>query len=77
MSEQVVQYLEHNAEEFRRISATRHDGLTLRITMSRVPGMEMLRLIAQGRLPKAVEGSGWLRGTPTFAVHALAGYVIR
>ena len=39
--------------------------------------MEMLRLIAQGRSPKAVEGSGWLRGTPTFAVHALAGYVIR
>jgi hypothetical protein len=77
VSEQVVQYVRNNADEFRRISAAHHDGLTLRITMSRVPGMETLRQVARGRIPKALEGAAWLRGTPAFAVHARAGYSIR
>jgi hypothetical protein len=77
VSEQVVQYFRNNAEEFRRIAAAHHDGITLRITMSRIPGMETLRLVARGRIPRALEGSAWLKGTPAFAVHARAGYSIR
>lgn len=77
VSQQVVQYLANNAEEFRRISAAHHEGLTLRIVMSRVPGMEILRLIARGRLPRAVAGTAWLKGAPGFALHALPGYAIR
>jgi hypothetical protein len=76
-SQQVVQYLKNNAEEFRRASATHHDGLTLRIVMSRVPGIEMLRLVAQGRHPTMLRGSAWLKGMPAFAIVALPGYAIK
>jgi hypothetical protein len=77
VAHQVAQYLRNNAEEFRRLSAAHHDGVTLRITMTRIPGIEMLRLVAQGRIPKALEGSAWLKGSPEFAVHARPGYAIR
>jgi hypothetical protein len=73
-SHQIVQYLQHNANEFRRISADHHDGLTLHIVMSRIPGFDVLQLAARGKPPKALEGTAWLNGTPVFVVHAHAGH---
>jgi hypothetical protein len=74
---QVAQYLSKNAEEFRRISATHHDGATLRITMTQIPGIATLRLVAQGKQPQALNGAAWLKGTPDFAVVAHPGYAIK
>ncbi len=76
-SEHVAQYLRGNAQEFRNVCASRHDGVTLRVTMSRVPGLETLRLAARERNPRTLAGTAWLRGAPSFAVSALPGYAIR
>jgi hypothetical protein len=76
-SHQVAQYLANNAEEFRRVSASQHDGVTLRITMTRVPGMAMLRLLAQNKQPTGLEGMAWLQGAPEFAVVAQPGHAIK
>jgi hypothetical protein len=76
-SHHVAQYLSNNAEEFRRVSALQHDGVTLRITMTRVPGMEMLRLLAQNKQPMGLDGTTWLKGTPEFAVVAHPGHTIK
>jgi hypothetical protein len=76
-SHHVAQYLGNNGEAFRRISALQHDGVTLRITMTRVPGMAMLRLLAQNRQPTGMDGTAWLRGTPEFAVVAHPGHAIK
>ena len=76
-SAHVAQYLRANAQEFRNACASHHDGVTLRITMSRVPGLESLRLAAQGRRPPIGAGTAWLKGQPNFAVLAIPGYGIR
>ena len=73
----IVQYLRANAQEFRHACASHHDGVTLRITMTRVPGLETLRLAAQGRHAAIPRGTAWLRGAPQFAIIALPGYAIR
>jgi hypothetical protein len=39
--------------------------------------METLRLASQRRKPPAPEGTGWLNGTPAFAVVAHPGYALR
>ncbi|MDQ6674650.1 MAG: hypothetical protein M3069_28600 [Chloroflexota bacterium] len=75
-SQQVAQYLRKNAEQFRKLSASEQDGVTLRITMGRLPGIEVLRQMAKGQVPRAVQGTGWLRGEPSFEVVAVAGYAI-
>jgi len=76
VSHQIVQYFAGHADEFRRVATAHHDGLTLRLTMS-IPGIEMLRLAAQGRQPPDLHGGAWLNGTPSFAVVALHGYAIK
>jgi hypothetical protein len=76
-SEQVAQYLRNNAERFRTLSASERDGVTLRITMTRVPGMDVLRQLEKGHRPPDLHGGAWLRGEPAFEVVAEAGYAIR
>ncbi len=76
-SHQIAQYLRNNAEQFRRIAAAREDGLTLCITMTRVPGLELLRGVAKGQPPRGLQGTAWLRGNPSFEIVALPGYAIR
>jgi hypothetical protein len=76
-SHQVARYLANNAEEFRRVSGLQHDGVTLRITMTRVPGMATLRLLAQNKQPTGLDGTVWLKGTPEFAVVAHPGHAIK
>jgi hypothetical protein len=76
-SHQVAQYLRNNVEQFRKLSASDQDGVTLRIVMSRVPGIEVLRQIAKGQVPRSVQGTAWLRGEPAFEVVAAPGYAIR
>jgi hypothetical protein len=76
-SEQVALYLTSKAEEFRSLCASRQDGVTLRITMTRVPGMESLRLLAQGKPPAGLSGGDWLNGTPAFEIVAFAGHQIK
>ena len=75
-SHQIAQYFTSHADEFRRAATAHHDGLTLRLTMS-IPGIEMLRMAAQGRQPPDLHGGAWLNGTPRFAVVALPGYAIK
>jgi hypothetical protein len=74
---QVSQYLRNNAEPFRRAAASDQDGVTLSVTMSRVPGIDVLRQIARGQVPKDLQGTAWLRGEPAFAAILTPGYAIR
>lgn len=73
---EVAQYLKNNAEEFRRTCSSRHDGVTLRITMTNVPGMDLLRQLSQGKAPKEFSLAGWPKGSPAFQVIARSGYSI-
>jgi len=73
---QVAQYLQNNAQEFKRESASHHDGVTLRITMTRVPGLHALRLASQGKHVKELAQGSWPAGTPAFHVGLRAGYHI-
>jgi hypothetical protein len=72
---EMAQYLRKNAEEFKRACASHHDGVTIRITMTRIPGIELLRSLAQGQIPKELH-DGWPQGSPAFQVIQHAGYKI-
>jgi hypothetical protein len=72
----IAQYLTNNSEEFRRVCASHHDGVTLRITMSRIHGMDSLRLLSQGRLPLLHLHAAMLRGIPSFEVVLRPGFAI-
>jgi hypothetical protein len=73
---QLAQYLQNSAENFKRACASHHDGVTLRITMQRVPGLAALRLLSQGKISKELSGQKWPNGSPTFQVIARPGYSI-
>jgi hypothetical protein len=73
---ELAQYLRKNAEEFKRACASHHDGVTFRITMTRVPGMHILRTLSQGTIPKELSQTGWPKGSPAFQVVQHAGYRI-
>lgn len=73
---QLAQYFRNNAEEFRRICASHHDGVTVRLTMTRVPGIELLRQLSLGNVPRDIVHGVWPRGVPTFQVTAHAGHKI-
>jgi hypothetical protein len=74
---QLAQYLRNSGEEFKRVSASHHDGVTLRITMTRIPGIEILRDLSHGKIPKELSNRGWPKGMPAFQVTQRAGHVIR
>lgn len=73
---QMAQYLRNSAEEFQRVCASRHDGVTLRITMTRIPGMDGLQLLSQGKTSKHISHPGWPTGSPAFQIIARPGYTI-
>jgi hypothetical protein len=73
---QIAQYLRGHAEEFKRACASRHDGLTLRITMTRVPGLDLLRRMSEGKAAKHFSLAGWPQGSPAFHVAAHPGFAI-
>jgi hypothetical protein len=72
--EQISAYLQSKADEFRRICSSRRDGVTIRVTMRRVPGMDNLRLLSQGKYVQALLRPGWMRGVPDFELTTLPGY---
>jgi hypothetical protein len=76
-SEHLAQYLRNNAAEFRRVCASHHDGVTLRLTMTKIPGMELLRQISQRKVPSSVSPATWFKGTPAFHVSVRPGYHIK
>lgn len=73
---ELAQYLKNSAAEFKRTCGSRHDGVTLRITMTNVPGMDLLRQLSEGKAPKEFSLAGWPKGSPAFQVVALPGYAI-
>ena len=73
---QLAQYLRNSAEEFRRACASQHEGVTLRITMTRFPGIEGLRQLSQGKNSPELSGGAWPQGVPAFQVTQHAGYYI-
>jgi hypothetical protein len=73
---QLAQYLRNSPEDFKRACASHHDGVTLRITMTRIPGMDVLNSLSQGKTPKEFALAGWPKGTPAFQVIARTGYAI-
>src|SRR5262249_28477018 len=77
VSRHVAGYLEHSGEACRRLSAENRHGLTFRLTMTRIPGIEKLRLAAQGRDVNAIQGAAWLDGTPAIVMHIRPGHAIR
>lgn len=74
--QQIAAYLQAKADEFRRVCASRQDGVTLRITMRRVPGMDNIRLLQQGKLAQALLRPGWMHGVPDFELVTLPGYAV-
>jgi hypothetical protein len=74
---QLVQYFQRNAEEFKHACASHHDGVTLKITMTNVPGMQLLRELSHGKIPKEFSHGGWPKGTPTFHVTQQTGYAVK
>jgi hypothetical protein len=77
VSHEVAQYLHQGGEQLRKLAASEHGGVTLRISMSRIPGIETLRNLEKGHTPKSLRGTAWLRGTPTFEIVAKPGHAIR
>lgn len=75
-SQHVAGYIESHAEEFRRVSASEHDGMTLRVTMTRVPGIETLRLAAKGQT-EPTKDAAWLAGQPAVTVDAHQGHALK
>jgi hypothetical protein len=73
---QLAQYLRNSAEDFKRAGASHHDGVTLRITMTNVPGMDLLQQLSQGKAPKDLSLAEWPKGSPAFQVIARPGYAI-
>jgi hypothetical protein len=73
----LAQYLRNNAEEFKRLCTSHHDGVTLSITMTRIPGMEMLQQLSQGKGPREFSHEAWPKGSPAFHVTARPGYTIK
>jgi len=72
---QLAQYLRNNSEELKRACSSHHDGVTLRVTMSRIPGIELLRQMSEGR-SKDFSLRDWPQGSPAFQVTAHPGYKI-
>ncbi len=77
VSHEVAQYLHHGGEQLRKLSASEQGGVTLRIALSRIPGIETLRQLEKGHAPKGLQGTAWLRGTPTVEIHVKPGHAIR
>jgi len=75
-STQVAQYFQNKAEEFRRLCAAKQDGVTLRITMRKIPGIEMLRTLSKSHATPLAPHHAWPAGAPEFEVLARAGYLI-
>jgi hypothetical protein len=74
---QLLQYLQRNAEEFKQACASHHDGVTLVITMARVPGMEILRELSLGKIPREFSHGGWPKGSPAFHLTQHTGYAVK
>jgi hypothetical protein len=72
---QLAQYFRNSAEEFKRACASHHDGVTLRITMTRVPGMDLLRSASQGKTANGLLHA-WPKGSPAFQVTQHPGHKI-
>jgi len=73
---QVAQYFRNSAADFKRACASHHDGVTLHITMTRVPGLAELRLLSKEKAPKGFSLAGWPKGSPAFQVVARSGYTM-
>lgn len=74
---QVAQYFQNKGEDFRHACESHQDGVTLRIVMTRIPGMEALRTLAHGKVPKELSGTEWPQGTPDFQVVARSGHSVQ
>ncbi len=75
--QQVAKYLRNNVEAFRKLSASEQDGVTLRIVMTRIPGIEALRQLAKGQVARSIQQpTTWPAGEPDFEVVARPGYAI-
>jgi hypothetical protein len=77
VAHEVANYLQHGGEQLRKLAASEHGGVTLCIAMGRIPGIETLRQIEKGQVPKTLHAAEWLRGTPTFEIVAKPGHSIR
>src|SRR5579863_8361757 len=73
---QLAQYLRNKTADFKKACASHHDGVTLRITMTKIPGMDLLQQLSQGKPVKEFALAGWPKGTPAFQVIARTGYTI-
>ena len=50
--------------------------MTLRFTMTRIPGMDLLVRLSQGKPVPELSTAGWPKGEPTFQVIARPGFAI-
>jgi len=69
----VIEYLQNRSDQFRQVCASRRDGVTIRVSLSRVPGMENVRLLLAGRTALGLLAPGWIRGVPGMDITTLPG----
>ena len=70
----LAEYLQKNAEAFKQACASKHDGVTIRIAMTRVPGLDELYLLSQGKEPKGLTQAGWPKGSPAIHIVVRPGF---
>src|SRR5262249_32811080 len=73
VSQLVIEYLQNRADQFRQVCGSRRDGVTIRVSLSRVPGMDNLRLLSQGKVLQGLLRLGWMRGVPGVEITTLPG----
>ncbi len=69
----IIECLQNRADQFRQVCSSRRDGVTIRVSLSRVPGMDNLPLISQGKVLQGLLRPGWMRGVPGVEITTLPG----
>ena len=73
--DELAHHFRRSAAHFRQVCSSSHDGVTLRLTMTQVPGMDALVALSQGR-PKTDLARSWPPGAPHYQVTERPGYII-
>ena len=73
---QLAQYLRNHVEELKRACSSHTDGVTLHVTMTRIPGIDLLRQLSRGHLTREFSLRSWPKGSPAFQVTLHPGHKI-
>jgi hypothetical protein len=70
---QIIEYFKNRGDQIQKACSSQHDGITISITMTQVPGMEKLRLLSRGTMNQSLNRQDW-RGAPRYDITTSPGY---